>query len=63
MSVNENTWWKFADEKIKFVGRRIWMNNFGNSDILQEYVFRKQLSMFEKYVDRSVGAMVRIMVK
>ena len=24
---------KFADEKIKFVGRRIWMNNFGNSDI------------------------------
>ena len=34
MIVNEKTWRKFADEKIKFVGRRIWMNNCLNSDRL-----------------------------
>ena len=39
------------------------MNNCGNSDILQEYIFKKQLLMIEKYVDRSVGATVRMMVR
>ena len=28
-----------------------------------EYVFKKQLPMIEKYVDRSVGEMVRMMVR
>ena len=32
MSVNKKTWKKFTAEKIKLVGRRIWMNNCGNSD-------------------------------
>ena len=54
---------KFADEIIKLVGCRIWMNNCGNSEILQEYAFKKQLPMIEKYVDGSVGAMVRMMVR
>ena len=44
-------WRKFADEKIKLVGRRIWMNKCGNSDRQQEYAFKKQLPMIEKYVD------------
>ena len=39
------------------------MNNCGNSDILQEYAFKKQLPMIEKYVDGSVSAMVRMMVR
>ena len=39
------------------------MNNCGNSDRLQEYAFKKQLPMIEKYVDGSVGAMVRMMVR
>ena len=63
MSVNEKTWMKFADEKIKLVGCRTWMNNCGNSKRLQEYVFKKKLPMIEKYVDGSVGAMVRMMVR
>ena len=63
MSVNEKTWMKFADEKIKLVGCRIWMNNCGNSERLQEYAFKKKLPMIEKYVDGSVGAMVRMMVR
>ena len=63
MSVNENIWIKYVDEKIKLVGCRIWMNNCGNSERLQEYVFKKQLPMIEKYVDGSVGAMVRVMVR
>ena len=54
---------KFADENMKLVDRRIWMNNCGNSDRLQEYAFKKQLAMIEKYVDGSLGAMVRIMVR
>ena len=41
MSVNEKTWMKFADEKIKLVGCRIWMNNCGNSERLQEYALRR----------------------
>ena len=36
LSVDKKTWMKFADEKIKLVRRRIWMNNCGNSEILQE---------------------------
>ena len=64
MSVNEKkTWRKFADEKIKLVGCRIWMNNCGTSDIIQEYVFKKQLSMIEKYVDENGDAMVSMMVR
>ena len=63
MSVNENTWMKYVDEKIKLVGCRIWMNKCGNNERLQEYVFKKQLPMIEKYVDGSVGAMVRMMVR
>ena len=63
MSVNEKTWMKFADDKIKLVGRRIWMNKCSNSDRLQEYAFKKQLHMIDKYVDRSVGAMVGMMVR
>ena len=63
MRVNEKTWMKFADEKIKLVGCRIWMNNCGNSEILQEYAFKKQLPVIEKYVDGSVGVMVRMMVR
>ena len=64
MSVNEKTtWMKFADEKIKLVGRRIWMNNCGNRERLQEYALKKQLPMTGKYVDGSVGEMVRIMVR
>ena len=63
MSVNEKTWMKFADDKIKLVGCRIWMNNCGNSERLQEYAFKKKLPMIEKYVDGSVGAMVRMMVR
>ena len=27
---------QFPGEKIKLVGRRIWINNCGSSDILQE---------------------------
>ena len=38
------------------------MNSCGNSDREQEYVSRKQCHMHEKYVDGSVGAMVRMMV-
>ena len=49
--------------RIKLVGRRIWMNNCGNSDRLQEYALKKQLHMLDKYVDGSVGAMVRMMVR
>ena len=56
-------WRKFEDEKIKLVGRRIWMNNGGNSDIKQEYVFKKQLPMIETCADGSVGAMVRKMLR
>ena len=37
------------------------MNNCGNSERLQEYAFKKQLPMIEKYVDGSVGAVVRMM--
>ena len=62
ISVNEETWMMFADEKIKLVGRRIWMNNCSNSDRLQKYVFIKELPMLEKDVDGSVGAMVRMML-
>ena len=40
-----------------------WMNGCGNSDRAQEYVSRKQCSTNEKYVDGSVGAMVRMMVR
>ena len=54
---------KFADEKINLVGCRIWMNNCGNHERLQEYAFRKQLPMIEKYIDGSVGAIVRMMVR
>ena len=54
---------KFADPKIMLVGGRIWMNICGNSDILQECAFKKQLPMIEKYIDGSVGAMVRMMVR
>ena len=63
ISVIKKTLRKFADEKIKLVGHIIWMNNCGNSDRLQEYAFKKQLPMIEKYVDGSVGAMVRMMVR
>ena len=63
MSMNEKTWMKCADEKIKLVGCRTWMNNCGNSERLQEYAFKKQLPMNEKYVDGSVGAIVRMMVR
>ena len=54
---------KFADEKIKLVGCIIWMNNCGISERLQQYAFKKQPPMIEKYVDGSVGAMVRMMVR
>ena len=60
MRVNEKTWMKFADEKIKLDGCRIWVNNCGNSDRLQEYVFEKQLHIIDKYVDGSSCAMVRV---
>ena len=63
MSVNNKAWMKFADEKIKLIGCKIWMNNCGNSERLQEYAFKKQLPMIEKYVDGSVGAMVKMMVR
>ena len=63
MSVNENAWMKCVDEKIKLVGCRIWMNNCGKNERLQEYASKKQLPMIEKYVDGSVGAMVRMMVR
>ena len=43
----KKTWRKFADEKIKLVGCRIWMDKCGNSDIIQEYAFKKQLPMIE----------------
>ena len=33
-----------------------------HSEQLQEYPFKKQLPMIEKYVDGGVGAMVRMMV-
>ena len=39
------------------------MNSCDNSERLQEYAFKKQLPMIEKYVDGSVGAMVRMMVR
>ena len=49
---------KFIDEKIKLVGCRIWVKNSGNTERLQEYAFKKQLPMIEKYVDGGVGATV-----
>ena len=58
MSVNGKTWRKFANKKIKLVGRRIWMNKCGNSDRLH-YAFKKQIPMIGKYVDGSICAMVR----
>ena len=51
------------DEKIMFVGHRTWMNGCGNSDREQKYVSRKKCHMNNKYVDGSVGAMVRMMVR
>ena len=63
MSLNYKTWRKFAADKIKLVGCRIRMNNCGNSERLQEYAFKKQLPMIEKYVDGSGDAMVRMMVR
>ena len=39
------------------------MNNCGNSKRLQEYASKKQQPIIEKYVDGSVGAMVRMMVR
>ena len=54
---------KYVDEKIKLVSCRIWLNNYGNSERLQEYAFKKQLPMIEKYVYGSVGEMVRMMVR
>ena len=46
-------------KKHMYVGRITWMNGCGNR--VQEYVSRKQYPMNEKYIDGSVGTMVRMM--
>ena len=50
------------DKNIMYVGRITRMNGCENSDRAQEYVSWKQCPMNEKYVDGTVGAMVRMMV-
>ena len=59
----KKAWRKIADEEIKLVGGRIWINKSGNSDILHEYAFKKQLPVIEKYIDGSVCVMLIMMVR
>ena len=54
MSCHKRTIISESEKEIMFVGRRTWMNGCGNSDRTQEYVYRKQRPMKEKYVDGSV---------
>ena len=42
-----------------YVGCMTWINDCENSDRAREYASRKQCPMNEKYIDGSVGAMVR----
>ena len=54
---------KVVEKKIMFVGRITWINGCGNSDRAKKYVSRRKNPMNEKYVDGSVGAVVRMMMK
>ena len=41
---------------------KAWINGFGNSDRVQEYVSEKRQHMNEKYVDGAVDGMGRMIV-
>ena len=63
MNVNEKQMEKACASKIMYVGCITWMNSCGNSDRAHEYLSKKQCHRNEKYIDGSVGAMVRMMVR
>ena len=64
LSVNEKKhWWNLQMRKSSWSVIESGWIICGNSDILQEFAFKKQLHMMLKYVDGSVGAMVRMMVR
>ena len=63
MNGNEKSWKKYVNNKILYVGQKIWINSFGNSNRAQEYVSKRRHPINDKYVNCGVGAMVGMMVR